>query len=571
MTNDEWTNTSLGDVVKLLTGFPFKSSQFSDDPTNSRLLRGDNVVQGAFRWDGAKYWPLDQMDGLATYSLRAGDVILAMDRPWIEAGLKRAMVRDDDLPALLVQRVSCLRTADRKVLDQAFLRYVIEDPTFTEYILAVQTGTSVPHISGAQIKGYDFALPPLPEQRAIARVLGGLDDKIELNRRMNRTLEDLARGLFRSWFVDFDPVVKGASATAPAAPNPRVASPGGGLPIAQPLWPKRLIDSPLGPIPEGWRAGSIADLARYVNGRNFTKNASGTGRMVVRIAELNSGPGGSTVYNDVNAEPENVVHPGDLLFAWSGSLDVYRWNRDEALVNQHIFKVVCEAYPQWFVHFHLCEAMPFFQGIAADKATTMGHIKREHLRQAELTLPPDGALEYAGKQIEPMYARLLANERESLRLAATRDALLPVLLSGELRLAAVGRALVAVSRMATGYSPASPEDDCFWRAVASAEAAIFEDSSQAYGLGPGIGQSGLVELHSLKSLAGKKCARFFWAKKNAIDWAKANGEGWRVLRVSANKLQVRIDFEVWEKTTDIILDGAKAREFGVLHDPDKVP
>lgn len=125
--------------------------------------------------------------------------------------------------------------------------------------------------------------------------------------------------------------------------------------------------------------------------------------------------------------------------------------------------------------------------------------------------------------------------------------------------------------MATGFSPASPEDDCFWRAVASAEAAIFEDSSQAYGLGPGTGQRGLVELHSLKSMAGKKCARFFWAKKNAIDWAKAQGKGWRVLRVSARTLQLGIDFDVWEKTTDIILDGAKAREFGVLHDPDKVP
>ncbi|MFN7022486.1 MAG: hypothetical protein ACK4WH_14315, partial [Phycisphaerales bacterium] len=205
-------------------------------------------------------------------------------------------------------------------------------------------------------------------------------------------------------------------------------------PPQPPRFPTRLVDSPLGPIPDGWRVGTVADLARYVNGRNFTKNATGTGRMVVRIAELNSGPGGSTVYNEVKAEPENVVHPGDLLFAWSGSLDVYRWHRDEALVNQHIFKVVCEAYPQWFVHFHLCEAMPFFQGIAADKATTMGHIKREHLRQAELALPTDDVLRYAGEQIEPIYARMLDNERETLRLAATRDALLPVLLSGEVRL-----------------------------------------------------------------------------------------------------------------------------------------
>jgi type I restriction enzyme S subunit len=303
------------------------------------------------------------------------------------------------------------------------------DPRFLYYLLwhtnlaHLNDKSGVPGVNRNDLHEIEVMRPPLPEQQAIAQVLGRLDDKIELNRRMNKTLEDLARGLFRSWFVDFDPVTKNGNAKSPAAHHD--------------IFPERFVDSPLGPIPEGWRPGSVADLARYVNGRNFTKNATGTGRMVVRIAELNSGPGGSTAYNDVKAEPENVVHPGDLLFAWSGSLDVYRWNRDEALVNQHIFKVVCEAYPQWFVHFHLCEAMPFFQGIAADKATTMGHIKREHLRQAELALPTDAALKYASAQIEPIYGRLLANERESLRLAATRDALLPQLLSGDIRLSEV--------------------------------------------------------------------------------------------------------------------------------------
>jgi len=352
------------------------------------------------------------------------------------------------LRCCLGRRMALARPNRRKV-DPRFLLYTFLAPEFQESIRNYTiSGSTVDRIPLLEFPKFPMKLPPLPEQRAIARVLGALDDKIELNRRMNRTLEDLARGLFRSWFVDFDPVVKpargtGGSAHAPHAPNRdgghgAIASGTRGATDASPRtlapWPTRLVDSPIGPVPEGWRVGTVADLARYVNGRNFTKNASGTGRMVVRIAELNSGPGGSTVYNEVTAEPENVVAPGDLLFAWSGSLDVYRWHRDEALVNQHIFKVVCEAYPQWFVHFHLCEAMPFFQGIAADKATTMGHIKREHLRQAELALPTDAAMRFASEHIEPIYARLLANERETLRLAATRDALLPVLLSGEVRL-----------------------------------------------------------------------------------------------------------------------------------------
>jgi type I restriction enzyme S subunit len=178
---------------------------------------------------------------------------------------------------------------------------------------------------------------------------------------------------------------------------------------------------------------SIEDLAQYVNGRAFTKGASGKGRMVIRIAELNSGPGGSTIYSDSDVAPEHVAQPGDLLFAWSGSLDVYRWYRDEAIINQHIFKVVCQKYPQWFVQHQLREAMSFFQDVAADKATTMGHIKREHLSQPRLAVPPKELLETADKIFRPLYDKQLANERESLTLAALRDTLLPKLLSGELR------------------------------------------------------------------------------------------------------------------------------------------
>lgn len=397
----EWINTTIGDQVTLQRGHDITKSE-------QRAGRVPVVSSGgAFSFHD-------------TAMCRAPGVVL---------GRKGTLGTVFHLTEDFWPHDTTLYVKDFKGNDERFVYYYFKG--MSEELLALDNGTANPALNRNHVHPIRTDWPPLPEQRSIARVLGGLDDKIELNRRMNRTLEDLARGLFRSWFVDFDPVTKNGSPKAPAAPHG--------------LFPKRLVDSPLGPIPEGWRPGSVADLARYVNGRNFTKNATGTGRMVVRIAELNSGPGGSTVYNDVKAEPENVVQPGDLLFAWSGSLDVYRWNRDEALVNQHIFKVVCEAYPQWFVHFHLCEAMPFFQGIAADKATTMGHIKREHLRQAELALPPDAVLEYAGKQIEPMYARLLANERESLRLAATRDALLPVLLSGEVRLAAADRALAEVS------------------------------------------------------------------------------------------------------------------------------
>ncbi len=350
--------------------------------------------------------------------LRPGDVVI------IRTGDPgTATVIPDSFPDANCSDLVIIRPS--KKLNPHFLAYYVNAVAHHQ-VAANVVGAVQQHFNVGSAKQLTISIPPRAEQDAIADVLRIFDRKLELNRRMNRTLEELAETLFRAWFVDFEPVVAKAAGRAPFGLAPDVAA----------LFPGTFTDSELGPIPHGWRVGSIADLARYVNGRAFTKGATGTGRMVIRIAELNSGPGGSTVYHDLAAAPENVAQPGDLLFAWSGSLDVYRWHRDEALINQHIFKVVCDTFPQWFVHHALCEAMPFFQDVAADKATTMGHIKREHLSEAKLALPPDTLLTAASRVIDPLYAKQLANDRESLTLGALRDTLLPKLLSGELRVKA---------------------------------------------------------------------------------------------------------------------------------------
>jgi len=157
----QWQETKLGETTELLTGFPFKSANYTDGESGIALVRGDNVVQGRFRWDDVKRWPENETAEISNYFLQTGDVILAMDRPWIDAGLKYACVANEDLPCLLVQRVTRLRA--RNGLDQGFLRYVIGSREFTDYVLAVQTGTAVPHISGGQIKQFGFRCPPLSE------------------------------------------------------------------------------------------------------------------------------------------------------------------------------------------------------------------------------------------------------------------------------------------------------------------------------------------------------------------------------------------------------------------------
>jgi type I restriction enzyme S subunit len=182
--------TELADLVDLTVGFAFKSSDFTEDPNAVRLIRGDNIGQGQLRWQGVKRLPVELAEGLDKYRLEPGDVVLAMDRPWIEAGLKYAVVRETDAPSFLVQRVARLRARDG--LDQKFLGYVVGGYDFTRHVLAVQTGTSVPHISGKQIAEFSIKrLPSIEEQRGIAAALGALDEKIESNQRMRLTLRRL--------------------------------------------------------------------------------------------------------------------------------------------------------------------------------------------------------------------------------------------------------------------------------------------------------------------------------------------------------------------------------------------
>jgi type I restriction enzyme S subunit len=172
--NDGVQDVRLGDVVDILVGFPFKSSEFTGDLAETALLRGDNIGQGFLKDRDFKRWRRVPGDSLEAYELRVGDIVLAMDRPWIPAGLKWARIAEDTLPVLLVQRVARLRS-DAKVLDQRFLSCIISSPAFTAYVLQNQTGNTVPHISGGQIEAFRFSLPTLPEQIQMAAALEDLD------------------------------------------------------------------------------------------------------------------------------------------------------------------------------------------------------------------------------------------------------------------------------------------------------------------------------------------------------------------------------------------------------------
>jgi len=197
-----WKTTTLGAEIDLLAGFAFKSAQYTNDNDGIRLLRGDNIMQGYLRWDGVKKWPNNDAQAYVRYQLEEGDVVLAMDRPWVKAGLKHAIVCAADLPCLLVQRTARLRGSAN--LDNRFLKLLIGTEAFTSHVLGVQTGIGVPHVSGQQIKDFEFVLPPILEQQRIISNLESIRAKtqhlIHIYERKIAALDELKKSVLQQAF-----------------------------------------------------------------------------------------------------------------------------------------------------------------------------------------------------------------------------------------------------------------------------------------------------------------------------------------------------------------------------------
>ena len=191
----------IGEFVEVVSGPAFKSALFTDDPSDVPLIKGENIAQGYIAWEKSRYWPTEETEEYERFGLVAGDIVLAMDRPWVTAGLKWARLKPHDPLSLLVQRAARLRA--KPGLRQDFLTYVIGSGAFSGYVRNIMGGTNVPHISGSQIKAFKFRLPGEKEQSAIASTLSAYDDLIENNRRRITLLEAAARLLYREWFVHF--------------------------------------------------------------------------------------------------------------------------------------------------------------------------------------------------------------------------------------------------------------------------------------------------------------------------------------------------------------------------------
>jgi type I restriction enzyme S subunit len=279
------------------------------------------------------------------------------------------------------------------------------------------------NLSREGLLGFQVGLPALSVQRNVARLLSTFDDKIELNTRVSMTLEEIARSIYQSWFVRCDPVRAKMNGCDLGVP-PEVAQ----------LFPGRFVDSEIGDLPEGWSVVPLEQMGRFLNGLALQKFPPVGERSlpVIKIAQLRSGTTDGADRASSDLDPAYIVEDGDLLFSWSGSLECLLWSGGRGALNQHLFKVTSERYPRWFLYLAIHQHLDTFRQIAADKATTMGHIQRRHLAEAKTAVPPPELLRVADAVLAPLIEGVWQRRLESRALAEIRDALLPRVLSGEM-------------------------------------------------------------------------------------------------------------------------------------------
>lgn len=309
-------------------------------------------------------------------------------------------------------------------VDQKYLFYWMASQQFVDVAMQGSEGTKMPRAKWEFIARQENQVTDPKDQHKIGCILGTLDDKIELNCKTNETLEAIAKAIFKSWFVDFDPVHAKMAGKKPVGMDDATAA----------LFPDSFEDSELGQIPKDWKIEPLDKVAKFLNGLALQKYPSVGDRYlpVIKIKELNSGITDSTDKASTDIPSEYIIHDGDILFSWSGSLEVIIWLHGIGALNQHLFKVTSERYPKWFNYLWVLYHLNSFRQIAADKATTMGHIQRHHLSEALVLLPPSKLIDSISQIMAPIIENIINNGVMNRSLESIRDLLLPKLISGKI-------------------------------------------------------------------------------------------------------------------------------------------
>ena len=402
-----WHEATLGEVCDEVGGLiqtgPFGSQLHQSDYSEEGIpvVMPKDIVGGRISSETVARVSSDHVNRLSRHQLSSGDIVYGRRG---DIG-RQALVRPKQ--AGWMCGTGCLRISiGESILNPLFLHYYLSQNEVVGWITNQAVGATMPNLNTGILRSVPVRYPPLPIQRRIAGILSAYDDLIENSQRRIKILEEMARRLYREWFVQFRfPGHEGC----------------------------RMVESPLGEIPEGWGVTPFSGLAQYINGYAFKPGDWGnSGKPIIKIRELKSGVTAETPRNEGNSISEKyLVRDGDVLFSWSADLDAYLWAGGDGLLNQHLFNVIpSEEYSRSFCFHALKEAMPRFRALSL--GATMHHIKRSALDQVYVAVPPIEIRRKLDDLIEPLHYQLITLAKHIATLRRTRDLLLPRLLSGQI-------------------------------------------------------------------------------------------------------------------------------------------
>ena len=384
--------TTLGDLVEFQRGFDLPKTEFING--NIPVISSNGILG---------YHNIAKVKGPGITIGRSGTV-----------GLPH-FIKEDFYP-----HNTSLFIKDFKGNVPKYIYYLLRTLKLNEY----GSGSGVPTMNRNHLHPIKlFACIEKGTQQKIASVLSALDDKIELNNRINAELEAMAKTLYDYWFVQFDfPIVTSSGVEKP------YKSSGGKMVYNETL--KR-------EIPEGWEVKSLYKIADFINGLACQKfrpeNENDDYLPVIKIREMNEGKSNNTERVRVNIPEKNIINDGDVLFAWSAALDVKIWTEGKGALNQHIFKVVSKDYPRSFYYFELLNYLKHFKMMAELRKTTMGHITIDHLKTSYISIPPKNLIEKLDKKLNILIEKIIINQKQNQELSALRDWLLPMLMNGQVK------------------------------------------------------------------------------------------------------------------------------------------
>lgn len=433
--SSEWRTTTLGAICgeqggAIQTG-PFGSQLHTSDYKDIGIpvVMPTNIGEGGIDESGIARIDNFDVERLSQHKLKIGDIVFSRRGDVT----KNALVRPHEVGWLCGTGCLKVRLGDETIAVAKFISHCLRLPETKEWLIRHAVGATMPNLNTGILSAVPINLPPLKAQLDIATILGALDDRITLLRETNATLEAIAQALFKSWFVDFDPVRAKAEGLEPEGMDSVTAA----------LFPDSFEESELGLVPKGWATRPIYDMASYINGaayKAFEPNAERRGLPIIKITELKAGVTSQTAFSDVVMPDKYLIKTGDILFSWSGnpdtSIDTFVWGHDPALLNQHIFRVLPYIPKERsFVLQMLRNLKPVFAELARNKQTTgLGHVTVADLKRLHVVNPPESVIEQFNNFAEKIHQMIFGNEQQAITLTQLRDTLLPRLISGQLRL-----------------------------------------------------------------------------------------------------------------------------------------